>query len=141
MSNASKDDSEEPIKNEDYKDVHLWVAFYDFCHCICLQSKAKSKDVKNTHEIHLGVLQWHALMDNHPLWETHELLKHINEDHGDGTHKLVPHFVSMTIPRHIHPHQWQLFVLAHFKSFSHMCLLIQKDSFIEEVFETYIFTS
>ncbi|KAG1800749.1 uncharacterized protein HD556DRAFT_1438751 [Suillus plorans] len=137
MSDAGKDNSEEPLKSEEYKDDRLSNPPKSITTFI---SKAKSKDVKNMHETHLGVLQRHALMGDHPLWQTHKLLEHTNEVHGDGSRELIPCIVGMAIPRRTHPNQWQLFMLAHFKPFSHTSPLIPKDSSIEEVFETYTFT-
>lgn len=162
-----KDDGDEVVESDDIEDVRLRIAtdeagqivecnqihhylhcastladisFYDFCRRIRFQTKAKSKEVKNTHETRLGVLRRHALMNSHPLWESHELLEHSNEERGEGSRELVPRVVGMSIPRSTNPRQWQLFTLAHFKPFSQVNPLIPSDSSVEDVFNSYAFT-
>jgi hypothetical protein len=163
------DESEEPVVQVDDKpeDVHIHVAtdkngeivecnqihhyiyrvstlddmcFYDFCCCVCLQSKEKSKDTKNTPETRLGVLHWHGLLEKHPLSDTHELLEHTNESHSEGTHEYVPRVVGMSIPHCMNLALWALFALAHFKPFSSTHPLILPGSSVVDVFNTYSFS-
>lgn len=117
------------------------MCFYDFCRCVRLQMKAKSKDIKNTHETRLGVLRRHALHDQHPLAQTHELLEHTNESRGEGTHEFVPRVVGMSIPRSTDARKWKLFALAHFKPFSNDVPLIPQNSTVEEVYAGYEFSA
>jgi hypothetical protein len=116
------------------------MCFYDFCCCVRFQSKTRSKETKNMHKTHLGALHRHALLDSHPLCETHELLEDTNEQCGEGTRELVPCVVGMSIPRSTHPNQWQLFALAHFKPFGHVNPLIPSGVSVSDMFNSYAFT-
>ena len=56
-----------------------------------LKLKEKPKDLMlKTHETCLSVLKQHSLKPSHPLFKTHHLIEHTNEDCGDGHLKLVP---------------------------------------------------
>ncbi|KAG2337334.1 hypothetical protein BDR05DRAFT_1005149 [Suillus weaverae] len=140
---------ENPNAEEELKDVHICVAtdedagmcFYKFCCCVRLQTKARSKDVKNTHETHLGVLQRHALQDQHPLAQSHELLEHTNEARGEGAHKFVPRVVGMGIPHNTDSKKWKLFALTHFKPFSIAVPLIPLHSSVDVVYASYNFSA
>src|SRR5882757_5226645 len=52
--------------------------------------------MKNTPDIRLSVLMRHRLKDEHPLCETHHLIKHTNESCGEGFWEIVPHIVGMS---------------------------------------------
>jgi hypothetical protein len=161
------DEAEDPVLGDEHEDVRIRVAtdkngaivecnqihhyiyrestladmcFYDFSHCVHFQSKVKSKDTKNTPKTRLGVLQRHALLADHLLSQTHELLEHTNEEHGEGTHEYVPCVVGMAIPWSTDPTQWALFALSHFKPFSSTDPLIPPQSSIDEVFKSFDFS-
>jgi len=72
------------------------MCFYDFCRCVELHTKARSKQTMNTHETHFGVMRRHALKPGHPLHTTHELVEHTDELHMDR--ELVPRVIGMSIP-------------------------------------------
>ncbi|KAG1733088.1 hypothetical protein EDD22DRAFT_960256 [Suillus occidentalis] len=117
------------------------MCFYDFCHCVWLQTKARSKDVKNTFETHLGVLHQHALQDLHPLSQTHELLEHTNDARGEGLHEYVPRVVGMSIPHSTDANKWKLFTLAHFKPFSCTVPLIPLHSSVDAEYASFQFST
>lgn len=120
-------------------DSPVHMNFYDFCRCIKLQTKARSKRTKNTHATRLGVLQRYALKPGHPLHATHELIKHTDAlRHMDR--ELVPLVIGMSIPLSNNKRAWALFALSHFKPFSCDIPLFNRDEDPEDVFNAYAFS-
>jgi hypothetical protein len=115
------------------------MCFYDFCQCVQLQTKARSKGNKYTHEDCLRVLHRHGLKHDHPLSDTHKLLEHTNESWGECHHEYVPRVVGMSISQRTHTKQWALFCLMHFKPFSHTEPLLPQGKSTTKVYETYDF--
>lgn len=115
------------------------MSFYDFCRCVRLQTKARSKKNKNMHESHLGVLHRHELMAEHPLSDSHKLVEHTNEAHGECNREFIPRVVGMSIPRRTHTTQWALFALAHFKLFSDTRPLLPDGRSASEIYESFTF--
>ena len=68
------------------------LCFYDFVRNVRIETKARGKRTKNTHE--LGILKCHILKDEHPLSKTHILIEHINNSCGDSTNEYIPHIVG-----------------------------------------------
>ena len=73
------------------------------------------------------------------LYETHHLIEHTNKNRGEGSNKLVPQVVGMSIPRDSSS-DWPLFVLAHFKPFGISQPLIDINNTCENVFSNYSFS-
>lgn len=111
--------------------------FYSFCQCIRLQTKARSKKLKNTHETRLGVMRRHALKPAHLLHATHELVEHVDELRGDTNRILVPRVVGTSIPHSNNKQAWALFALSHFKPFGCDAPLIAENEDVEKVFDSY----
>ena len=121
-------------------DSLLHLCFYDFVRKVRIETKAKDKRTKNTHESRLGVLKRHNLKEEHPLSNTHILIEHTNELCGDGTNEYVPRIVGTSIPRKSNTDAWALFALAHFKPFNANQPLLQQNDCIKTVFEHYNFS-
>lgn len=121
-------------------DVLSGMSFFDFCQCVRLESKSRSKNVKNTPETRLGVLRRHGLKPGHPLSHTHELVEHWSEERGEGVRELVPRVIGLSIPRSTTGSAWALFVLAHFKPFSCDDPLVQEGDTIDKTYEEYQFS-
>jgi len=113
------------------------MCFYDFCRCVELHTKDRSKQTKNTHETCLGVMRRHALKPDHLLHTTHDLVKHTDELHMD--HELVPRVIGMSMPCSNNKQAWALFTLSHFKAFSCDVPLFDKGKDPEQAFDMYAF--
>ena len=121
-------------------DTLVNMNFYDFCRCVRLQTKTRSKHTKHTHETRLGVLKRHGLKPAHPLHATHELVEHVDDLRGDMNRVLVPRVIGTSIPRSNNKQAWMLFTLSHFKPFNCDVPLIQENEDTEEVFDSYQFS-
>lgn len=64
--------------------------------------------------MHLGVLKRYKLKNGHPLSDTHELVEHTNDEHGDGNIEYVLRVVGVSIPHLNNIKAWAWFALAHF---------------------------
>lgn len=122
------------------EDSLLHLCFYDFVRKVHIQTKARDKRTKNTHESRLGVLKRHNLKKEHPLSGTHVLIEHTDELCGDRTNEYVPRIVGTSIPRKSNVDAWALFALAHFKPFNTSQPLLQQGDSLQNVFDTYNFS-
>ncbi|KAG1734452.1 uncharacterized protein EDB91DRAFT_1250974 [Suillus paluster] len=121
-------------------DALAQMSFYDFCHCVCVETIKSSARMKNTHETRLGVYRRHALKPGHPAHETHELQEHTNEQRGDGYQEFIPRVVGCSIPRRSDATAWALFALAHFKPFSVIVPLLSGMESVISTFQKYSFS-
>jgi hypothetical protein len=115
------------------------MTFYEFAHCVSLENENKNKN-KKTDGNHLNAHARHMLHDNHPLHSTHQLVEHTNEKRGECQTRLIPRVVGSYIPHEKTGCQWQLFVLAHFKPFSHSAPLLANNESLEDAFKSFAFS-
>lgn len=166
-SHSNSDDSNSDSDEEDHDTEHPWVrltitenseivqtdrvhhyiyhadslshlCFYDFVRNVRIETKARGKRTKNTHE--LGILKCHILKDAHPLSKTHILIEHTNNSCGDSTNEYIPRIVGCSIPRKTNTDTWALFALAHFKPFSATDPVFQPKDDLMTIFNTYSFS-
>jgi hypothetical protein len=122
-------------------DALAQMSFYDFCHCVQVETIKSSPHVKNTHETHLGVYRRHELKVGHPDHETHKLQEHTNEQWEDGYREFIPWVVRCSIPCCFDATAWALFALAHFKPFSVIAPLLSCNETVSEAYEKYTFST
>ena len=116
------------------------LCFYDFVRNVRIETKARDKRTKNTHETRVGVLKHHVLKDEHPLSKTHILIEHTDYSCGDGINEYVPRIVGCSIPRKTNGDAWALFALAHFKPFTASIPVLCPEDDIMAIFNTYSFS-
>ena len=63
-----------------------WDSFLSYCN--------ENKE----YEPRLGTLTRHTLKKKHPLHETHELVRHTDEENGNNHSRLIPRVVGCSIP-------------------------------------------
>ena len=112
--------------------------FYDFSRSVKLEKKVKK--IQETPESRSDVLLRHALLPQHPLSHTHQLLQFWNEEHGHKKTEYVPRVVGCSIPRPNAGLLYKIFVLAHFKPFGALQPLIPNGQTFESVFTNYTLT-
>lgn len=116
------------------------LCFYDFVRYVRMETKARDKRTKNTHETRLGVFKHHILKDEHPLSRTHILIEHTDFSCGDGANEYVPRIVGCSIPRKTNADAWALFALAHFKAFSAAVPVLRPGDDPMTIFNSYSFS-
>ena len=116
------------------------LCFYDFVRNVHIETKARDKRTKNTHETQVGVLKRHILKDEHPLSATHILIEHTDYSCGDGINEYVPRIVGCSIPCKTNGDAWALFVLAHFKPFSASIPVLHPEDDLMTIFNVYSFS-
>ena len=112
--------------------------FYDFARSVKLEKKVKK--IQETPESRSDVLLRHALLPQHPLPHTHQLLQFWNEERGHKKTEYVPRVVGCSIPRPNAGLLYKKFVLAHFKPFGALQPLIPDGQTFESVFTNYTLT-
>jgi ATP-dependent exoDNAse (exonuclease V) alpha subunit len=123
-------------RDDSLKDMN----FFHFAQCVSLEKKT-SKQPVNDPESHMGVLHRHDLLVPHPLAETHHLIEHTNEERGEGQNEYIPRVIGSSIPRSNAGRIYKIFVLAHLKPFGVNNPLIPESKKVEDVFQTYQFSS
>ena len=113
--------------------------FYEFTFCVAIETQAKAKGAIKP-DSWLGPLKCHLLKDEHPLSETHVLVEHTNDLHGDGGTHLVPRIVGSFIPQEKAGDKWALFTLAHFKPFSNTIFIVESGMTLDQAYKNFEFS-
>src|SRR5882762_11656479 len=96
--------------------------FFDFARSVKLEKKVNK--IQNTTELRSDVLLRHALLPQHPLSDTHQLLQFWNEERGHKKIEYVPRVLGCSVPCPNTGLLYKIFILAHFKPFGALLPLI-----------------